>query len=79
VLGLLQRDPDDFLKGRLLFKGELATSRILGEEQIKRLIERRVEARKRKDFKEADCIRDELAKDGIVLEDKGGITTWRRV
>jgi cysteinyl-tRNA synthetase len=79
VLGLLQRDPDDFLKGRLSLKGESATGRMLGEEHIKQRIERRVEARKRKDFKEADRIRDELAKDGIVLEDKGGITTWRRV
>jgi cysteinyl-tRNA synthetase len=70
VLGLLQRDPDRFLKG---------TDLAAHEEHIKDLIERRAEARKRKDFKEADRIRDELLKDGIVLEDKGGITTWRRV
>jgi cysteinyl-tRNA synthetase len=70
VLGLLQRDPDRFLKG---------TDLAAHEEHIKDLIERRAEARKRKDFKGADRIRDELLKDGIVLEDKGGITTWRRV
>jgi cysteinyl-tRNA synthetase len=88
ILGLLQRDPERFLKGTDLaarissgvsFKGELKAKRIFGEEHIKQFIERRAEARKRKDFKEADRIRDELLKDGIVLEDKGGTTTWRRL
>jgi cysteinyl-tRNA synthetase len=35
-------------------------------------------ARKRKDFKAADDIRQELLGKGIILEDKGGKTTWRR-
>ena len=35
-------------------------------------------ARKRKDFAEADRIRKELLDKGIVLEDKGGKTSWRR-
>lgn len=43
------------------------------------LIDRRKEARARKDFAESDRIRDQLARFGIVLEDKpGNVTTWRR-
>jgi cysteinyl-tRNA synthetase len=41
------------------------------------LIERRGEARERKDFAAADAIRDRLSEVGIVLEDKPGETTWR--
>jgi cysteinyl-tRNA synthetase len=41
------------------------------------LIERRSEARKRKDFAAADAIRDELTEIGIVLEDKPDGTEWR--
>jgi cysteinyl-tRNA synthetase len=88
VLGLLQRHPDRFLQGKDLqarlasevsLRGDLTIKRILGPEHIQQLIDRRTEARRRKDFKEADRIRQELLNDGIVLEDKGDTTTWRRV
>ena len=36
-------------------------------------------ARKRKDFASADDLRKELLDKGIVLEDKDGSTTWRRL
>lgn len=43
-------------------------------------IQARLEARKAKNWAESDRIRDELAKQGILLEDKpGGITEWRKV
>jgi len=46
---------------------------------IGNLIAQRAQARARKDFAESDRIRDQLARFGIILEDKpGGITTWRR-
>jgi cysteinyl-tRNA synthetase len=46
---------------------------------IGQLIAQRAQARARKDFAESDRIRDQLARFGIILEDKpGGITTWRR-
>jgi cysteinyl-tRNA synthetase len=41
------------------------------------LIRMRAEARKAKDFKGADAIRDRLAEAGILLEDTPDSTTWR--
>ena len=38
----------------------------------------RITARKSKDWKESDLIRDELSAHGIVLEDGAQGTTWRR-
>jgi len=103
-LGLLERDPEDFLKGRQLknntasftvnteslgglsrsatiglesLSGESAASG-LSEDEIEALIEKRVKARKNKDWAESDRIRDELAAQGIVLEDGAQGTTWRR-
>jgi cysteinyl-tRNA synthetase len=45
--------------------------------QINDLISLRTAARARKDFKESDRIRDELAAMGVVIKDsKEGTTTW---
>jgi cysteinyl-tRNA synthetase len=41
-------------------------------------ISERAEAKARRDFAEADRIRNELASEGVVLEDGPGGTTWRR-
>jgi cysteinyl-tRNA synthetase len=69
VLGLLQREPISFLQGH---------STGVSEEWIHAQIADREAARQRKDYAAADRIRKELADKGIVLEDKGGKTTWRR-
>jgi cysteinyl-tRNA synthetase len=74
VLGLLQLDADEFLQGG----GAQQTRGGLDNEAIVELINKRTEARKNKDFAESDRIRDELATQGIVLEDGPDGTTWRR-
>ncbi|HET7833327.1 MAG TPA: cysteine--tRNA ligase [Gallionella sp.] len=71
VLGLLQRDPQDFLQGRAAASG-------LDEAAINAQIEARIAAKKAKNFAEADRIRKELLEAGIVLEDTAQGTTWRR-
>ncbi|WMM25547.1 cysteine--tRNA ligase [Tissierella sp. MB52-C2] len=49
------------------------------EEEIVELIKKRTEARKNKDFKLADEIRDILKEKGIVLEDTQEGVKWKRV
>lgn len=48
------------------------------DEKIEQLIEKRNQARQNKDFAEADRIRDELDKMGIILEDTSSGTHWKR-
>ena len=50
----------------------------LDDEEILRLIEEREEARRERDFRRADEIRDELTNRGIQLEDTRGGTRWKR-
>ena len=45
-------------------------------EEIERLIDARLAARREKDFAEADRIRDELLAKGVTLKDGAGGTTW---
>jgi cysteinyl-tRNA synthetase len=83
VLGLLQADPEAWAKGLASPAAEAAPA---GEAAgptpdawVDDKIEQRKAARKAKDFPKADAIREELADQGIVLEDKpGGVTEWRR-
>jgi cysteinyl-tRNA synthetase len=73
MLGLLGQDAESFLQG-----GEAAAEGELDAAAIEDLIQQRLDARKNKDWAEADRIRDDLAAKGIVLEDGPGGTTWRR-
>lgn len=70
LLGLLQQKPADWFQAAQ--EGALAPA------AIEAAIARRAEARAAKNWAESDRIRDELAAAGILLEDKGGTTTWRR-
>jgi cysteinyl-tRNA synthetase len=74
VLGLLQRDPTQFLKGR----PTAAESSALDDAAIDEWIVARAGAKARRDYPEADRIRQDLLEKGVVLEDGPGGTTWRR-
>ena len=69
LIGLLQIDPDAWF-GAATEDGDGAA--------IEALIEQRIEARANRDFAAADSIRDQLTAMGVVLEDAGGVTRWRR-
>ncbi len=74
ILGLLQQDPEDWFK----WQPASNTGAGLSDNEIEGLIQTRIEARANKNFSESDRIRDELAAQGIVLEDSTQGTTWRR-
>ena len=69
LMGLLQADSTSWFQGDA------------GEDDagILAAIAARIEAKKNKDFAEADRIRDDLAARGIALEDGPDGTIWRRV
>jgi cysteinyl-tRNA synthetase len=69
LLGLLRQDPETWLKAT--GKAEIDAA------EVERLIALRAAARKAKDFEEADRIRDQLAAEGVILEDQAGKTRWR--
>jgi cysteinyl-tRNA synthetase len=67
TIGLLERDPENFLKG----DEKISLN-------IDALILQRYEAKNNKDFKEADRIRSLLLENGVVLEDTPQGTIWRK-
>jgi cysteinyl-tRNA synthetase len=77
-LGILLLDPEQWF--RLPTPGSAGSSATAPTDaDIDSAIAARLAARKARDFKQADRLRDELAQAGIVLEDKpDGTTLWRR-
>ena len=69
-IGLLSETKDQWLK----FKKEKSE---ISEEEILSKIKARDKARKDKDYKLSDKIRDELLNKGVLIEDKDGKTTWK--
>jgi cysteinyl-tRNA synthetase len=66
VLGVLQQIPLRYLR----------SGSLLDEGSIQRQIEARASAKKARDFAAADRIRDELAAQGVVLQDSAAGTSW---
>lgn len=72
VLGLLRFPVKEFLASQ-------SDKSAISDEDVERMIEQRLEARRNKDWKSADDLRDRLIESGIVLEDRSvGRTHWRR-
>jgi cysteinyl-tRNA synthetase len=65
LLGLMEQSQSAWFQGA-------------GDERIDALVAARTEAKKNRDFAEADRIRAELTAEGILLEDSAQGTTWRR-
>jgi len=72
MLGLFGQRPQAWFRGG---KGAAAG---LADSEIESMIAARLAARRGKNFKEADRIRDELKAKGVLLEDGPKGTTWRR-
>jgi cysteinyl-tRNA synthetase len=82
VLGLLSVEPAQWFrlaKSGVGASGSAGGSGTLSDEEIAAHIAARAAARRAKNWAESDRIRDQLAGQGVVLEDKpGGQTVWRR-
>jgi cysteinyl-tRNA synthetase len=75
VLGLFQVKSPEFLA--MLKNQKLSDLDIPPVDEIEKLIEERNQARRGKNWKRADEIRDFLLKKNIILEDGRGKTTWK--
>jgi cysteinyl-tRNA synthetase len=74
ILAVLADDDADTLRKF----GAGGTQAGISPEQVETLIEERNTAKKRRDFKRADAIRQQLADSGIILEDrKDGTVRWK--
>ena len=72
ALGLLQQDAAAW------FRWTPAGSSGPSDAEIEAAIAARQTARKARNFKESDRIRDELRKNGVILEDGPTGTSWKR-
>jgi cysteinyl-tRNA synthetase len=90
IVGLLERKPNEFLQGKhYTMECEPGEYHLTGSdlsfvvngyssEEIEAMILVRIDAKKEKNFAEADRIRKELSDARIILEDTSQGTTWRR-
>ncbi|MBQ4634484.1 MAG: cysteine--tRNA ligase [Bacilli bacterium] len=73
VLGLFQENPDDVIKS---IKNKYLKLNSVNEEYINKLIEKRLEHKKNKEYELADKIRDNLLKRGIIIKDNTDNSKW---
>ena len=89
LLGILQADPDAWLKGDIVITVPTADLKItayppsvvvgVSDEYIEQQKQERLDAKKAKNWALADQIRYELKQQGVILEDApNGTTSWRR-
>lgn len=71
-LGLLSQNPEEFLQSTA------GTNKAISAADIGALANQRLRAKADKNWALADQIRDELKQQGVILEDSGKETTWRR-
>jgi cysteinyl-tRNA synthetase len=71
ILGILNFNPS-------VFTSQVEKPSDIDEPEIEELIKQRKEARAQKEWAKADEIRNKLKQMGIVLEDKEGVTKWRK-
>ena len=77
ILGILSNSTENWFKyGNSNLINKNVSS--INDEEINKLILERKIAKENKDFLKADEIRDLLLKSNIILEDKLGITNWRK-
>ena len=69
ILGLLQQDPADWFS-----RGGSADE----DARIQSMIDERNTAKKARDFARADQLREELAREGVLIEDTAQGVRWRR-
>ncbi len=73
LLSLFQLEPNEFLKA---LDDLLLNKKGLKREEVESLVQKRIEARQRKDFKTGDELRDQLVKLGIAVSDTPEGTFW---
>jgi cysteinyl-tRNA synthetase len=71
VMGILQSNPEEYF--------QFDWDGVISSSEINELIEERNIARLNKDFSKADKIREKLLLKNIVLEDKEGKTSWKKL
>jgi cysteinyl-tRNA synthetase len=68
----------DAVLGILSVRAEEEAAPPVPVEEIERVIDERLQAKRRRDFAAADRLRDDLAARGVLLEDGPGGTRWKR-
>jgi cysteinyl-tRNA synthetase len=74
VLGLFRETPGEYFAGQ---QKRFLAAKGLAEPEVSGLISQREEARRSRDWKRADELREKAASLGVILEDGPQGTTWR--